>query len=157
MGTSMEKVRSVQELLGKVIPDRAEEMRKLQDLVRRWRTVVGPAAQSSAPYDLVGGTLYVAARSSHVAQRIEQMRGNIRRALKERWGLDVRDVQVTLGSPPIQPRRADEIPRRRAKVEPKEERVRAFREGCPDSLTPEAADALAHLRAFFVERFGERE
>ena len=31
-----------------------------------------------------------------------------------------------------------------------------MRERCPDSLTPETADALAHLRAFFNRRFGGR-
>ena len=37
-----------------------------------------------------------------------------------------------------------------------ESEVQALRERCPDSLTSEAAGALAHLRAFFVRRFARR-
>ena len=90
-----------------------------------------------------------------MAQQIMQMKGNIQRILKERWDLKVDRVQVSLSPPPVRPSAPRQPPRRRAPmIEPGESEVQAMRERCPDSLTPEAADALAHLRAFFNRRFG---
>ncbi|MBR1672183.1 MAG: DUF721 domain-containing protein [Fretibacterium sp.] len=149
------KLASMRELLERVMPEQGERARKLQELVRAWGSVVPPAlARRSSPYDLVGGTLCISARLPQVKQQLLLMRGNIQRALEERWGLEVTEVQVTLGDPPLRPSVSSQGPRRRhSRVEPDEETVRAFRESCPGDLTPEASNALAHFRAFFTRRF----
>ncbi|MBQ9564186.1 MAG: DUF721 domain-containing protein [Synergistaceae bacterium] len=150
------QARPLHSLLGNALRNQEfeENVRKLQDLVRRWGSIVGSAAKNSAPYELKGGTLFVAARSPHTVQRVEQMRGNIQRALKDQWGLDIQEVRVTLGSPPVRPKTVTGLRRHRVPVEPAEEEVRAFRDQCPESLPAETAEALARLRAFFLRRFG---
>ena len=133
-------------------------MRKLAEVTRAWGSIVPPAlARRSSPRDLVGGTLFVSMSLPQVKDPIMKMRGNIQRALRERWGLEVETIQVTFGDGPAKPEKISAASRgpgrRHPRVEPDEEEVRAFREACPDSLTPEASNALAHLRAFFVRRF----
>lgn len=150
----LDRMVSVKDLLGRIVPQNVRAER-LREMVRSWPLVVGAArARSSAPCDLVAGVLFVAAKTPHVAQQLNQMKGNVRRALKERWDLDVHEVRVTLGAPPSRPAVSGQRPGRRAPViEPPEAEVRRFRSQCPPSLTPEAAQALAHLRAFFTRRF----
>ena len=150
----LDRMVSVKDLLGRIVPQNVRAER-LREMVRSWPLVVGAArARNSAPCDLVAGVLFVAAKTPHVAQQLNQMKGNVRRALKERWDLDVHEVRVTLGAPPSRPAVSGQRPGRRAPViEPPEAEVRRFRSQCPPSLTPEAAQALAHLRAFFTRRF----
>lgn len=150
----LDRMVSVKDLLGRIVP-RNVRAERLREMVRSWPLVVGAArARNSAPCDLVAGVLFVAAKTPHVAQQLNQMKGNVRRALKERWDLDVHEVRVTLGAPPSRPAVSGQRPGRRAPViEPPEAEVRRFRSQCPPSLTPEAAQALAHLRAFFTRRF----
>ena len=154
----LERLASTKELLERMMPKQEERMQKLQELVRLWASVVGPGrARQSAPCDLVGGKLVVAVATPHMAQQIAQMKGNIQRALRERWGLEVEEVQTPLGPPPVRPSAPNQPPRRRAPVVRVEEaEVQALKEQCPADLTPEAAEALARLRAFFARRFGGR-
>ena len=137
---------------------REKDTRRLQDLVRCWGSVAGPAARSSAPYDLIGGTLLVAARSPHAAGMIKKMKGSLQKKLKARLGLEIEEVRVTQGGPSPAGRKAGGGPRRRHPVvEPSEEEVRAFRQLCPEDMPPEVADALARLRAFFARRFPRKD
>lgn len=150
----LDRMVPVKDLLGRLVPQNVRAKR-LREIVRSWSLVVGAArARNSAPYDLVAGVLFVAAKTPHAAQQLNQMKGNVRRALKERWDLDVDEMKVTLGAPPIRPAVSGQGPGRRAPaIEPPEAEVRRFRSQCPPSLTPETAQALAHLRAFFARRF----
>lgn len=129
-------------------------MRKLEEVGRAWGSVVGPnRARGSVPYDLAAGTLHVAAESNHLAGQILRMKGNIRRVLRERWELELDEIKVIVGPPPVRRAAAPTPRRRRAALSPDEGTVRAFRDLCPPSLSPGTAEALAHLRAFFVKRF----
>lgn len=152
------RLASVGELLDRVMPEQGERMRKLTEVLRAWGSLVPPAvARHSAPYDLVGETLCVSTNLPQVKQRLLMMKGNIQRALKGRWDLEVTEVKVILGDPPLKVSVSSQGPRRRhPRVEPDEAAVLAFREACPDSLTPETSNALAHLRAFFVKRYNKR-
>ncbi|MCR4819459.1 MAG: DUF721 domain-containing protein [Fretibacterium sp.] len=146
---------SVRELLSRVMPDQSGRMGKLEEVLRAWGTLVPPAvARHSVPCDLVGGTLCVSVNLPQVKQQLLMMKGNIQRALKSRWDLEVTEVKVLIGEPPLKVSNSSQGPRRRHPwVEPDEAAVQAFREACPDSLTQEASNALAHLRAFFARRF----
>ena len=125
-----------------------ERVERFENIRRLWPSVVGPArARNSAPFDLRGNILLVAARTPHAAQQISQMKGNIQRALKARWGLDIEEVRVTVGPPPLRASAASGPPRRRPVLKLDEEEVRAFREACPPDLDEEVAWALARLRA----------
>lgn len=127
---------------------------KLEEVGRAWGSVVGPnRARGSVPYDLAGRTLHVAAASNHLAGQIVLMKGNIRRVLRERWGIELDELKVIVGQPPVRRVVSSTPRRRRPAVEPDEGAVRAFRVLCPPSLPPETADALARLRAFFAKRF----
>ena len=150
----LDRMVSVKDLLGRIVP-RNVRAERLREMVRCWSLVVGAArARNSVPYDFVAGVLLVAAKTPHAAQQLNQMKGNVRRALKERWDLDVDEVKVTLGAPSMKPAVSGQRPGRRAPaIEPPEAEVRRFRSQCPPSLTPETAQALAHLRAFFARRF----
>ncbi|MCR5347980.1 MAG: DUF721 domain-containing protein [Fretibacterium sp.] len=152
------RLASMQELLDRVMPEQSERMGKLAEVLRAWGSVVPPAvARHSSPYDLVGTTLCISARLPQVKDQLLKMRGNILRALEERWALEVTEVKVTLGDPPAKISASAQGPRRRhPRVEPDEAQVQAFREMCPDSLAPEASEALARLRAFFARRFSQR-
>ena len=147
--------RRVGELLAEMMSSRAAPMEALVSVTRAWASVVGPAlARASAPFDLVGGTLCVATSSPHAAQQIERMAGNVSRALRDRWGLEIAGVRATVGPPPPRPARPDTSPRRKAPVvQLTDDEVRAMMERCPTDLDPEAAEALARLRAFFERRF----
>ena len=153
-------VRSLNELLGKTLcnPKHEQTRIKLQDIVRSWSRIAGPAAHKSAPYDIAGGTLYVLADSNHAVQMLLNMKANIRRALKSGWELDIENVDVKLGTAHI--RRSDpsvrspRMPQRRhAVVEPSEEDIKVFLEQCPKDMDPDLAYALSRFRAFFVKRF----
>lgn len=148
------RLASMSELLERVMPEQGERMRKLAEVVRAWSSLVPPGvARHSSPYDLVGGTLCIASNLPQVKQQLLMMKGNIQRALKSRWDLEVTEVKVLIGDPPLKVSVTSQGPRRRhPRVEPDEAMVQAFREACPDSLTPEASKALAHLRAFFCKR-----
>ena len=154
----MGRLASVGELLERVMPEQGERMKKLTEVMRAWDSLVPPGvARHSSPYDLVGETLCVSVNQPQVKQRLLMMKGNLQRVLKSRWDLDVTELKVLSGPPPLKVSAASQGPRRRhPRVEPDEAEVRGFREACPDSLTPEASDALAHLRAFFDRRFSRR-
>ena len=151
------RLASMRELLERVMPEQGERMRKLAEVVRAWGSLVPPGvARHSSPYDLVGGALCVASNLPQVKQQLLMMKGNIQRALKSRWVLEVTEVKVLTGAPPLKVSVTSHGSRRRhPRVEPDEAMVQTFREECPDSLTPEASNALAHLRAFFTRRFRE--
>ena len=151
----LERAASLKELLEGMIPGRNERIERLKDVTRNWASVVGPArGRLSAPYELEDRELRIAAATPHAAQQIGSMKGNILRILRERWGLEVERVRVTQGPPPLRPRPARSVPRRgspRVALPPEE--VAAFRTTCPESLSDEAAEGLARLRAFFARRF----
>ena len=152
----LERVTSVGDILGRIVSGRAKHVRLVEEVQRVWPAVVGPArARISRPWDLVAGTLFVSVATPHAAQELRRMLGNIQRAFKARWDVEIRDIRVVFGPPPSRPKVSGQGPgRRHATVELTEEEIRRFREQCPPTLTPEAAEALAHLRAFFVRRFG---
>ncbi len=151
----LERVASLKELLEGMVPSGSDRMRKLEDVTRNWASVVGPArARLSAPYELEDGTLRVAAATPHAAQQIANMKGNILRILKDRWDLEVETVRVTQGPPPLRARTVQNVPRRRhPPVALPPEEVEALRTACPETLSDEAAEGLARLRAFFARRF----
>lgn len=151
----LERVVSLKELVESMVPGLSERMRRLEEVTRHWSSVVGAArARLSAPYELEDGELRIAAATPHAAQQIVNMKGNILRALRERWGLEAERVRVTQGPPPLRARPVPDGPRRRHPpvVLPPEE-VEALRAACPESLSGEAALGLARLRAFFSRRF----
>ena len=79
------------------------------------------------------------------------MKGNILRILKGRWNLDVERIRVTLGPPTPRPRPTQDVPRRRhARVVLPQEEVEELRRACPETLSDEAAEGLARLRAYFA-------
>ena len=111
-------------------------------------------ARLSAPYELEDGELRIAAATRHAAQQIVNMKGNILRILKGRWNLDVERIRVTLGPPTPRPRPTQDAPRRRhARVVLPQEEVEELRRACPETLSDEAAEGLARLRAYFARRF----
>lgn len=149
----------VGEVLARLMPERNERVEKLKEVAKEWGSVVGPArARKSAPFALEGGKLRVASDTPHAAQQLVRMKGNIQRALKRRWDLEVEELQVIVGQPPPQPSRVSGPPRRScAPVRLDEEEVRAFRDACPAELDEETAMSLARLRAFFARRFPGEE
>ena len=71
-----------------------------------------------------------------------------------RWNLDVERIRVTLGPPPPRPRPMQDAPRRRhPRVVLPQEEVEELRRACPETLSDEAAEGLARLRAYFARRF----
>lgn len=151
----LERVASLKELLESMVPGQSDRMRKLEDVVRNWTSVVGPGrSRLSAPYELEDGELRIAVATPHAAQQISNMRGNILRILKDRWDLEVERIRVTQGPPPLRPRTVQSSPRRRhPPVALAPEEIEAFRMACPETLSDEAAEGLARLRAFFARRF----
>ena len=158
-------VHSLSELLGKTLcaPRYEQTKQRLQDIVKSWSKIAGPAAHRSAPYDIAGGTLYVLADSNHAVQMLMNMKANIRRALKSGWGLDIENVDVRLGTTPSSAGRKNSAfrgsmtapHRRHAVVEPSEEEIKVFLRQCPEDMDPDLAYALSRFRAFFVKRFPE--
>ena len=151
----LERVASLKELLEGMVPGRNERIEKLKDIMKNWAAIVGPVrARLSAPYELEDGELRIAVATPHAAQQIVNMKGNILRILGNRWNLDVEGIRVTLGPPPSRPRPLQDVPRRRhpCVVLPREE-VEELRRACPETLSDEAAEGLARLRAYFARRF----
>jgi len=151
----LERVASLKELLEEMVPGRNEWIEKLKDIMKNWAAIVGPVrARLSAPYELEDGELRIAVATPHAAQQIVNMKGNILRILGNRWNLDVEGIRVTLGPPPPRPRPLQDVPRRRhpCVVLPQEE-VEELRRSCPETLSDEAAEGLARLRAYFARRF----
>lgn len=129
---------------------------KLKEMLGSWAEIVGVGtARHSSPYDLIRGTLYVCADSSAARSKIMMMRNNLRRIIKNRWGLDVNDIRVTAGTVPTMNKRI--ISRKSSPpVTPEPEEVKRFREQLPEDLklnNQKAADALAHLQAVFFKKF----
>ena len=138
-----------------MVPGRNERIEKLKDIMKNWAAIVGPVrARLSAPYELEDGELRIAVATPHAAQQIINMKGNILRILGSRWNLDVEGIRVTLGPPPPRLRPMQDAPRRRhpCVVLPREE-IEELRRACPETLSDEAAEGLARLRAYFARRF----
>ncbi|MDR1732226.1 MAG: DUF721 domain-containing protein, partial [Synergistaceae bacterium] len=151
-----EGFQALEELLPRVMPDFAD-FAKLERAASEWGKVVGPALGGrSAPTDLVNGELLVTADTPLVASRLSMMGGNIARALRENWALEVRKVKVVVGRPPVKRASGAGGRLRPPEVTVRDEEVREFRRLCQDrapDLPEDAADALARLQAFFTKRF----
>ena len=157
------KIQPVEVLLKRVMPPLYEIREKLEKAEAAWESVVGPVlGKQSAPLDIENGSLLVAAETPLVGSQVMMMGGNIARILADRWGLEVAKVKVVIGRLPLKvkgpPQRGTSVVRPTA-VRVREEDVKEFESRCLESLPdfPEpAAESLARLRAFFIERFGWR-
>jgi len=157
------KIQSVEALLEQAMPARYDAIEKLGKAARAWESIVGPIlGKQSVPLDIVNGELIVAAEGPLVGNQLVMMRGNIARALTERWRLEVAKVKVVVGRLPLKTAPASGSSGRStspASVRVREEDVKEFSSRCLECLPdfPEdAAESLARLRAFFIKRFGKK-
>ena len=157
-GAHSEKLEPVNVILKRVMPSQYHLRAKLKEALLEWESLVPrPLGKQSAPLDFVDGELLLAADTPLVAARLNMMGGNIARALKERWQIEVKKVRVVVGQRPLNRTAARTPPARRPKCVPvKEEDVkelkRDYLERSPE-LPEEIASSLARLQAFFIKRF----
>ncbi|MDR1741702.1 MAG: DUF721 domain-containing protein [Synergistaceae bacterium] len=151
-----DQARPLLAFIGGAMPDPTERS-KLAGAERRWSELVGTAlAARSAPVDVAGGELLVAASSAGAAKRLEMMSGSLARALRERLGLGVDRVRIAVGKlplkaappPPAWPRRRSSIAVPESEVEElARQRLKEF----PD-LPKDAAEAISRLELFLSRR-----
>jgi hypothetical protein len=151
-----DRARPVADVLRRSMPPMYDAWTKLEKAVSMWGSLVGqPLGKQSAIIDFARGELVVVAETPLVASRLAMMKGNIARALAERWGLDVVKVKVVVGRLPLKSAVSSGASRPAA-VSVREEDVREFESHCLESLPDfpqDAAESLARLRAFFIKRF----
>jgi hypothetical protein len=154
------KLLPVNALLGHVMPPEYELRAKLSQAAKEWVGVIGLLlGEQSAPVDILDGELVVVAETPLVASRLSMMGGNIVRALKQRWQMDVVKVKVVVGRLPLKGTRLQgytpSSPLPGAREEDAKELARGYLEKSPD-LPEDIAASLARLQAFFTKRFGEK-
>ncbi|MBQ7733156.1 MAG: DUF721 domain-containing protein [Synergistaceae bacterium] len=140
----------------KLFPQVVRRMEILGKLHRTWPSVVGvAAARYSEPYDFIKNDLYVNAANNHTAQIIANMKGNIARALANRYDYheDI-DLKIHVGKVPeakakTQPAKTQAKESKQAvKVSVDDNLVNKYIAECPDSLPDDAKFALSHLKAY---------
>ncbi|NLL35930.1 MAG: DUF721 domain-containing protein [Fretibacterium sp.] len=153
---------SIKSLVERVVPSLkgAAEILKLDSIIAGWSGVVGPElARRSRPFELLKGELLVAVDGSHVGSGIVRMRGNIIRALKRKWDIEVTEVRVRViyGTPLPRARPSSPSPRRRAPAASAdvvdEEELAALKARFSLRLPEDVASALARF-LLFQERRG---
>ena len=153
-----EKIQPVEVLLRRVMPPLYDAREKLEKIILAWDEVVGPVlGKQSAPIDIVNNEFIVAAENPLAGNQVAMMKGNISRALAERWNLEVMKIKVVVRRLPLKTvPRTESCTARPPTVLVREEDVREFSSFCLANLPdfPEdAAESLARLRAFFIKRF----
>ena len=144
--------------MGRVLPPGYEERLKLGQAAAEWARAVGSVlAAKSAPLDLAGGELLVAAENPLAADRLSMIAGNIARALWEHWKIEVRKVRVMVGRVPLTQAVVSHTSPRPTAVHVQhvqEEEVQKIEQECLEHGLPEnIAKPLAHLENFFLKRF----
>lgn len=148
-----EGLKSLEILISKALPDQFSVYEKMKKLVENWDKVVGPSlAKYSAPLEILEGELVVVAENPLVGKKLSMMGGNIARALKEHWMLDIAKTKVITGRLPTQ-RVSLSGKSRPPEVKVKEEEVTELKTQYAASLPEDAAESLARLRLFFHKRF----
>lgn len=159
---SFNRAVSVASLIDELMPSYNTTVSKLKEIIRMWHLVVGPVlARNSAPYEMKAGVLYIAAASSHSAQQLTLMKGNMQRIIKSRWDIDIEDTDVSVGIKPSVGRKKPQhaqssrrVVRRKApNVKADADELLRIRQRIPDSIDDDAADAMANFRLFFEKRF----
>lgn len=143
--------------LKKFVPELSERMESLYELRNSWPFIVGlDSARNSVPYDFKDDTIFIAAKNQHTAQKINNMKGNIRRIFFAKYSLKP-DIKITLGPPPAYEERKNlqinKNKNKTMKIQISDEEVNEFLKDMPPELPHDAAYALAHLRVFFNKRF----
>ncbi len=142
---------AVNNVLSRQIPYQA----KLKDMLDSWPEIVGPGvAKHSSPYDLVNGTLYVCADSSAARYKIVTLGDRLRKIIKAKWDLNVKNIRVTAGLIPSMPvhQRRKTLP----VINPTPDEIKYFSDQMPENLklnNQKAAEALARLQAVFAKKF----
>ena len=138
----------------KLFPQVVRRMEILGKLHRTWPSVVGvAAARYSEPYDFIKNDLYVNAANNHTAQIIANMKGNIARALANRYDYheDI-EIKITKGETheeKAQPAKSN-IKSKQAvnNIIVDDSLVNEYISECPDSLSSDAKFAASHLMAY---------
>ena len=138
----------------RLFPEVVMRLKILEALKSSWPSIVGAAAKHSMPYDLILDNLYVAAENQHTAQMIQNMRGNITRALITRYKYNENakiNVIIRLGRPPvlnatIKP--ADINAKTKQAVIINDDQVNKYISECPEDLPDNAKLAISHLLVY---------
>ena len=136
-----------------LFPEVVRRLKILDALRSSWPSIVGVAAKHSIPYDLIVNDLYVAAENQHTAQMIQNMRGNITRALITRYKYNEDskiNLIVRLGRPPVIKATIKPAPDNTTKqaVIINDEQVNKYISECPEDLPDDAKFAISHLKAY---------
>ncbi|MBQ7560341.1 MAG: DUF721 domain-containing protein [Synergistaceae bacterium] len=138
----------------RLFPEVVMRLKILEALKSSWPSIVGAAAKHSVPYDLILDNLYVAAENQHTAQMIQNMRGNITRALITRYKYNENakiNVIIRLGRPPVMKaiiKPAQDNAKSQQAVIINDEQVNKYISECPEDLPDDAKLAISHLRAY---------
>lgn len=136
-----------------MFPEAAKRVRILEELKRSWPMIVRHLARDSEPYCLGVNELYVCAYNPKVGNLLQNMKGNILRAMTKRWGYepmgeftlkitDERNRKIAVSKPAKRPPR---------KIEVSEERVREYMKDAPETLPEDINYAISHLMVFLEE------
>ena len=135
----------------RLLPQVALRMRILEHMRKNWASVVGPApSRHSKPYDFIKNDLYIAVDSTHTAQVISNMKGNISRVLANRYDYHEEiELKITAGE-----RHEDKAQPAKSHIESKQavnvsdSLVNEDINECPESLSNDAKFAMSHLMAY---------
>jgi hypothetical protein len=149
------------------MPPEYELRVKLNQAAKEWVSVIGSLlGGQSAPIDLSDGELLVVAETPLVASRLSMMSGNIARAIRQRWHMEVAKVKVVVGRLPLKSTKLESTISKSAesqkhtshapfigvREEDAQKLARHYLEKSPD-LPEDIVESLAHLQAFFTKRF----
>lgn len=135
----------------KLFPEAARRVEILEGLQKTWAGVVGPVySRCSFPYNLGINEISVAVFSHQAANMIKNMKGNILRALKIRYGYEsVGDfvLKITQDVPREKQIAIPEQKKNIPKIEPNEERVKELMSEAPEDLPEDINYSISHLQA----------
>ena len=141
----------------KLLPQVAKRINILESLYKNWASVIGAVlSRHSKPYDMIKNDLYIAVDTTHTAQMISNMKGNISRVLANRYNYH-EDIELKIT---IWDSHKDNAKRQPAKNNAKSKQavnisvsvddslVNEYINECPDTLPGDAKFAMSHLMAY---------
>ena len=139
----------------RLLPHVARRMNILEQLYKNWASVVGPAlSRHSRPYDWIKNDLYILVDNNQTAQMISNMKGNISRALANRFDYH-EDIEIKIinwkpheNNSKKQPAKNNAKSKQAVNVNVSDSLVNEYINDCPDTLPGDAKFAMSHLMAY---------
>ena len=90
--------------VAKLFPEAAKRVEILKDLRKSWGNVVGNLAMFSYPYNLGVNEIWIAAKNGKAIGMLNNMKGNIKNKLRERYNYEINEnfeVKISEGEQKI--------------------------------------------------------